>query len=241
MRKMERLRRSYNNAIAGPGGIRAREKMIEAVRQAAINDLFASNPERMSGGLPYPGRPKRDFSRMPDPAAAKKAAASQSRWTSLGRWAAAYGLSLAGDQIAQLVGEDTTAGRIVGSMSRVGGMAAAGGATGMAAGPLGAAAGFAGGALLGAVKEIVSALNENTEAEKQMAALYAKEGYGKRVAGYRNIAASSSLMEGWRFERELESISVADLQEAEKAFTSIVNMLNTVDAAISGGKWTSAG
>lgn len=48
-------------------------------------------------------------------------------------------------------------------------------------------------------------------------------------------------MEGWRFERELEAISVADLQEAEKAFTSIVNMLNSVDAAISGGKWTTPG
>lgn len=56
-------------------------------------------------------------------------------------------------------------------MSRIGSMAVAGGATGMAAGPIGGAAGFLGGSVLGVVKELVSALNDNTEAEKQMAAL----------------------------------------------------------------------
>lgn len=78
---------------------------------------------------------------------------------------------MAGDEIAQLAGEGSYAGQAIGSMSRIGGMATAGGAIGMAAGPLGAAAGFAGGAALGAIKELVSALNANTDAEKQMIAI----------------------------------------------------------------------
>lgn len=127
----------------------------------------------LAGGLPYAGMPAQGKMIQEARREAKRASAKQaaSKWTSLGRWAASYGLSMAGDEIAQLAGEGSYAGQAIGSMSRIGGMATAGGAIGMAAGPLGAAAGFAGGAALGAIKELVSALNANTDAEKQMIAI----------------------------------------------------------------------
>lgn len=111
-------------------------------------------------------------------------------------------------------------------MSRIGSTAVAGGAIGMSAGPLGAAAGFVGGSAFGVAKELVAALNANTEAEKQMVALYGKEGYGKRIAGYRDKAARRSMMEAYAFEKELDSISTSSLKEAESTLASLISTIS---------------